>query len=270
MAVKRKNIDLLEGGISLKFGVCTDPANMELAKECGYDFTEFMVMKLDELSDEDVSGIEKKCDKLGMKIEVMNCMLPERLQVTGPKVDLKVIKDYLLKNMARASKFGCEAIVFGSAWARNMPEGFSDKKKAFSQLVEYLHIASDICGEHGITIVIEPLHGTNIISFISEGHYLLHLADRKNVQLLGDIFAMVQNFESSEDLVTYAKHIKHLHFCSHDRKFPRMNDRFDYSPFFEAVKRSGYNERLSIEANVSDDIRKDFVDALAVMKHYIP
>ena len=254
----------------MRYGVCTVPANMELVKECGYDFLEYSVMDLDEISDEDVDAIVKKCDKLEMRIEAMNCMLPRRLKVTGPQVDNNAVKEYLQKNMSRAGRFGCETIVFGSAWSRNMPEDFSDKRTAFKQLVDYLHMASDICGEYGISIAIEPLHGTNIISYISEGHYLTHLADRKNVRLLGDIFAMVQNHESCDDIVTYAEHMEHLHFCAHNRKFPKMNDPFDYSPFFEAVKRSGFNKRISIEASVSNDIRKDYLDAMAVIKHYLP
>jgi sugar phosphate isomerase/epimerase len=242
---------------------------MELAKECGYDFVEYSVRDLDVLSDGEVSVFEEQCGRLDMRVEAMNCMLPQRLQVTGANVDLGEVKKYLVKNAARAGRLGCETIVFGSAWSRDMPEGFSDKKKAFAQLVEYLHIAADICGEHSVTIAIEPLHGTNIISYISEGHYLTHLANRTNVQLLGDIYAMVLNHESCADIVTYSEHMVHLHFCSHDRKYPKMNDAFDYAPFFEAVKRSGYNKRISIEASVSDDMRKDYLDAMSVFKHYL-
>jgi sugar phosphate isomerase/epimerase len=242
---------------------------MAVAKECGYDFIEFSLRDVDVLSDGDVSEIEKNCETLDIRIEAMNCMLPQRLQVTGPNVDLPPVREYLAKNVARAERFGCKVIVFGSAWSRDMPEGFSDKKKAFEQLVEYLHMASDICGGHGVAIAIEPLHGTNIVSFISEGHYLAHLADRKNVRLLADIYAMVLNLESCDDIVTYSEHIEHLHFCSHDRIYPKMNDAYDYSPFFEAVKRSGYDKRISIEAGVGGDMRKDYLDAMAVFKHYI-
>lgn len=253
----------------MRFGICTSPENATLVKECGYDFLEYQLFVVHDASEEEFNQMVKHCNEADIRVEALNCMLPQRFRLTGPDVDLEPIRQYLQKGVARAAVLGCKTIVFVSAWSRNMPEGFSDKKKAFSQLVDFLHIASDVCGKYGINIAIEPLSAMNIVSYISEGHYLIHLTKRDNVRLLADLYAVTLNYESWEDIVTYGEHIEHLHFCSNDRKFPRMNDPYDYAPFFEAVKRSGFDKRISIEGAVSEDMRKDYSDTMAVFKHYL-
>jgi D-psicose/D-tagatose/L-ribulose 3-epimerase len=256
----------------MRFGICTDAKNAPLVKKAGFDFYEAKLFDVHDADDKLFSQWLKLQDKADIRSEAMNCMLPQRLVICGPGADLPAAKSYLEKALPRSSKMGCKTIVFGSAWSRNMPSGFSDKQKAFAQLTDFLHVASDICADHGITIAIEPLGATvtNIITFIAEGHCLLRLVDRENVRLLADIFAMVQNYESWEEIVAYGGYMHHLHFCSHDRLFPRLNDGFNYAPFFEAVKRSGFDSRISIEAGAGDDLLKDYENAMAVLRHFLP
>ena len=252
----------------MRLGICTSPENAAIVKECGYDFFEHQVQLLHDASEEEFKQEANLCEKLGIYSEAMNCMLHSRYHVTGSTVEMEPIRQYLEKSTARAEALGCKTIVFGSAWSRNMPDGFSDKKKAFEQLKEYLEIASDICGRHNITIAIEPLHGTNIITYLSEGHYLLQLVNRENVRLLVDIYALRLNLESYEDIVTYGSFMEHMHFCSLDRRFPSLDDTYDYTPFFDAIKRSGFDNRISIEGNAGDDFRKDCEEAMKVFKHF--
>ncbi|MGI5899548.1 MAG: sugar phosphate isomerase/epimerase family protein [Christensenellales bacterium] len=255
----------------MRFGICTDTENAALVKKAGFDFYEAKLFDVHDAEDSLFSEWLKIQDEAGIQSEAMNCMLPRNLVICGPKADLPAARAYLEKALPRSAKMGCKTIVFGSAWSRNMPEGFSDKNKAFAQIKDYLHMASDICAENDITIAIEPLGApaTNIVTFIAEGHYLLRLVNRDNVRLLADIFAMVQNHESCEEIVVYGQFMQHLHFCSHDRRFPRLNDKFDYAPFFEAVKRSGFDNRISIEATAGDDLLKDYENSMAVLRHFL-
>jgi sugar phosphate isomerase/epimerase len=255
----------------MKLGICTAPEKAHFVKEAGYDFYEYQVFKVHDAAEEQFAQWLALQEEAGIRCEAMNCMLPASLAVTGPKADLAIVRPYLEKVIPRCAKMGCETIVFGSAWSRNMPEGFSDKQKAFAQLVDYLHMASDICGERGIAIAIEPLGATvtNIVTFVAEGNYLCRLADRKNVRLLVDLFALSINMESNEEIVAYAPMLEHLHFCAFNRRYPRLDDGCDYAPFFDAVRRSGFDKRMSVEATHNGDELADMREAMAVFCKYL-
>ena len=256
----------------MRLGVCTSPEKAQLVKKAGFDFYEFKVFDVHDAAEEQYNNWLDLQNEAGISSEAMNCMLHQRYQVTGPNADLGAIKSYLEKAIPRCAKMGTKTIVFGSAWSRNMPEGFSDRKRAYEQIVEYLHLASDICGTHSINIAIEPLGApaTNIVTFVAEGNYLCHLADRANVRLLADLFAMAQNHENCrEALVGYAPRLEHLHFCAFNRKFPRRDDGCDYSEFFNGVKGAGFDKRISVEASPLGDEYEDMVEAMAVFRKYL-
>ena len=256
----------------MRLGICTSPDKAELVKKAGFDFYEFKVFDVHDAAEGEYDKWLEMQQQAGLPCEAMNCMLHQRYQVTGPNADHEAIKLYLEKVIPRCAKMGTKTIVFGSAWSRNMPEGFSDRKKAYEQIVSYLHLASDICGKHDINIAIEPLGApaTNIVTFVAEGNYLCHLADRKNVRLLADLFAMSQNHENCEEaLAGYASRMEHLHFSAFNRKFPRRDDGCDYSSFFNGVKRSGFDKRISVEASHTGDEYGDMVEAMEVFRKYL-
>ncbi len=257
----------------MRLGVCVDPEQANLAKKAGFDYYEYKVFEVHDASPERFAEILSIQEEAGIQCEAMNCMLPQRYQVTGPNANHKAIKEYLEKAIPRCEQMGCKSIVFGSAWSRNMPEGFSNRERAYEQIIEYLHMSADICGKHGITIAIEPLAAkvTNIVTFVSEGNYLCKLADRENVRLLVDFFAASCNYENLYAVLTgYAPVLEHLHFSAVNRRYPRRDDGNDYSSFFNGVKDSGYDKRISIEASYNGDPYEDIVEAMEVFRQYLP
>ena len=256
----------------MRLGICTSPDKAGLVKKAGFDFYEFQVFTVHDADEDQYNKWLGQQEDAGIGCEAMNCMLHQRYQITGPNGDLGAIKPYLEKAVKRCAKMGTKTIVFGSAWSRNMPEGFSDRKKAYEQIIEYLHMASDICGEYDINIAIEPLGApaTNIVTFVAEGNYLCDLADRKNVRLLADLFALTQNNENYEEvLLGYAPKMEHLHFSAFNRKYPRRDDGCDYSGFFNGIKRSGFDKRISVEAGHIGNEYDDMAEAKEVFRKYL-
>jgi len=256
----------------MRLGICTAPEKAQLVKKAGFDFYEFQVFQVHDADEEQYNKWLDLQQKAGIPCEAMNVMLPPRILITGFSVDQAQIKDYLEKAVKRCAKMGAKIIVFGSARSRNMPDGFWDRKKAYEQIVEYLRIASDICGKYEINIVIEPLGApvANIVNFVAEGNYLCHLTDRKNVRLLADLYAVSLNHENCQEaLVGYASSMEHLHFCAPDRKYPRRDDDWDYSDFFNGVKRSGFDKRISVEASHTGDEYEDMAEAMEVFRKYL-
>lgn len=253
----------------MRLGICTDPVNASIVKKAGFDYYEAKVFDVHDASDKDFSQWLSIQDKAGIFCESMNCMLHQRHQVTGPKANHEEIRTYLKKAIPRCAEMGCKTIVFGSAWSRNMPEGFSDREQAYKQIIDYLRMASDICAKYGIVIVIEPLSAkvTNLVSFVSEGNYLCCLAERENIRLLVDFFAASCNQENLYAVLTgYAPMIRHLHFSAPDRKYPRRDDGHDYSGFFRGIKDSGYDGRISIEASHIYGEYEDMLEAMEVFR----
>ena len=81
---------------------------------------------------------------------------------------------------------------------------------------------------------------------------------------------MTLNHENCrEALVGYAPLMEHLHFCAMNRKYPRRDDGFDYSEFFKGVKLSGFDNRISVEANHIGDEYEDMVEAMEVFRKYL-
>jgi sugar phosphate isomerase/epimerase len=259
----------------IRLGICTNPDKAYIVKKAGFDFYEPRFFDMYSATDDQIDEWAQMHEKIGIKAEAMNCMLiGDSHQVTGPAANHDVIREYLLKTVPRSAKMGCETVVFGSAWSRNMPEGFSDREFAYKQINEYLRMASDICADNNINIAIEPLAAsvTNIVSFVSEGHYVHKLAERENVRLLLDFYAASCNFENVYAVLTgYADAMEHLHFSAVDRKYPRRDDVYgnDYTAFFNGVKDSKYNKRISIEAANIGDEYEDMLEAMAVFKQYL-
>jgi sugar phosphate isomerase/epimerase len=248
----------------MRLGICTNPDKADIVKKAGFDYYEAKVFDMHDATEEQFSQWFAIQEKAGIQSEAMNCMLHQRYQVTGPNADHKEIQTYLEKAIPRCAKLGCKTIVFGSAWSRNMPEGFSDRDYAYNQITQYLHMASDICGENGITIAIEPLAAnvTNILTFVAEGNYVCRIVDRENVKLLVDFFAASSNYENIYAILTgYAPMLEHIHFSAVNRKYPRRDDGNDYSLFFQGVKDSGYDKGISIEASHIGDEYQDMVDS---------
>src|SRR5580698_2805376 len=105
---------------------------------------------------------------------VQNCLLPGTLKIVGPDVDFAKIRAYIGTVMRRAAVVGMKILVFGSAGARNVPEGF-DRGRAGEQILEFVRMAAEAAAANGIVLVAEPLSRdeSNIIHTIAEAMELV-------------------------------------------------------------------------------------------------
>lgn len=236
----------------MKLGICAPYAKAEMAKNAGFDYFEYNCADLSKLTDGQYRELTALVNDLEFYSEALCIMLPGEIHVTGPDIDLeRDVKPYLDKMLDRAAGIGCRKIVFGSARSRSMPEGFCDRAMAYRQLTDYVRMASALMKPYGMTLVIEPIASpdtTNILNFVSEGHYLMKRADCENVKLLADTYHMFMNHESMQEIEAYKDSICHLHMSSPDRMFPYAGDGFDYSAFFASVKKAGYDQTITVEA----------------------
>jgi len=233
----------------IKIGVCSSIDNLPAIEKAGFEYLEIGFAGLASLPEEEYQKQKALALASSIKIEACNSMLPGNLRVTGPRVDLDTVEEFITRGFERAEELGVKVVVFGSAGARNVPEGFT-YDKAWKQIVEYVTMAEPIARAHGITIVFEPLQRaeSNILHYVSEGALLASVLDLPNLKTLGDVYHMVLNGEPLSCLTNAGNLLAHTHIANPEgRLFPASQDEFDYVAVFSALKACGYDGRISVE-----------------------
>lgn len=234
----------------MQLGLCLDPATFAtLPKPHLFDFIEGHVQNflLPESPDAAFAPHLAALRAAPLPMPASNCFLPPAHKVVGPTVDPVALTRYAKVAFRRAQEAGMSVIVFGSAGARMIPDGFS-ATRAFEQYVEALRLFAPLAQAHGITIVVEPLNRgeCNLVNTIREGAEAVRRANHPAVKLLVDLFHMLRNGESADDIL-HVGPIHHAHLAEdRDRAAPGIHNE-DFRPFLRALRKTGYNSLLTIE-----------------------
>lgn len=256
----------------MQIGFCTDPATLStLPARPACDFIEGHIVNFltPEAPDADFAPRAAAVKACGYPMPAANVLLPPTLKVTGPEIDYARLDRYAATTFRRAREVGMTFIVFGSAGARMIPEGFS-ATKAFEQYVDILRQFGPLAEAEGVQLVVEPLNRgeCNLINTILEGAEAVRRANLPSVKLLVDIFHMLRNGESPDDILKVAPLIRHTHVAENkDRAAPGVN-REDFRPFFRALRKAGFNDKLTIEA-VWTDLPRQLDPALKELRQQL-
>ncbi len=264
----------------MRFGCCTNMVaaysggtgieHIEDLAKIGYDYIELPLAQIMDLQDEAFAVLKHQVEASHIPCEVCNNFFPAHIRLTGNKTNKDEISKYVEEALIRAAQLGVRIIVFGSSGAKNVPEDFPFEI-AWNQLVRLLQDVSESAKRWGITVVIEPLNQleSNIINTVEEGLKLARDVDRKNIKLLVDYYHLVMEKENLSVINNTEQYIRHVHFANPDKRvFPLNTDTEDYSLFFSYLKRSGYRDRISIEA-YSKDLYKDAAASLKLLKKFL-
>ena len=222
----------------------------------GLDYIEVGVQRMMQLSAEQLRRLRDE----GVQVYAGNGFLPKELRVVEMKPELE---KYVCESMRRMAMFGAKYVVFGSGGARNMDEGMSEREKQ-DALIRFLRICDKYAGEHGITVVIEPLakRGSNVINSVYEGYLLAKEADLPNVRLLADeehMYNETDREKALDDLETVAPILLHTHVRDVNNGLWPGNSDTDYiARFASRLKKIGYTGGVSFECGYTklpDDLR---------------
>lgn len=241
--------------MTMKIGCCVDLRDHELllaCKDAGVDYIEGSLSVLYTMSQKEIQSLVHLLRDNNLSIECFNGMFPGDIRLTGEWVDYSKVNSYLFEVLEKAALFCPSIIVFGSGGARNLPEGFS-KEYGTEQLAFLLsRYVAPLFSKYGITCAIEPLCTAecNIINTVEEGAALAQAVSDDHICLLADIYHMMQNGETADSILQLKDKPVHLHIASKDRVLPHLNDGTDYKPFFDALKKIGYDGRISLECRI--------------------
>jgi sugar phosphate isomerase/epimerase len=231
-------------------GICATPGDIASLPELPFDFIEGHVQNFlkPEKPDADFAANAAAARASRRPYPAANCFLPGDLKVTGPSVDHARLARYSETAFARAASIGMRTIVFGSAGARMVPEGWTGAR-GFEQYVEALRVVAPIAARHGVTVVVEPLNRgeCNLVNTIDEGAEAVRRCNHPSVQLLVDLFHMLRNGESPDAIGRHAALVTHAHLAENvNRSEPGVNGD-DFRPFLRALRQASRCPYLTIE-----------------------
>jgi sugar phosphate isomerase/epimerase len=235
-------------------GLCVRLADVEAARDAGYDYVELSAQEVAGLGEEDFRAAVTRVTASGIPARTANLFLPGSLKVTGPAVDGARLAEHVERTLSRLAMLGVETLVFGSGKAREVPEGFS-RDEAWQQLVSFGRLAAGVAAKHGIVIALEPLRRqeTNIVNTAAEGLTLVEAVDRPAFQLLVDFYHLTIETEDPAVVVRAGRRLRHVHIANPDgRVFPQEAAEAAYASFFARLREVGYSGGVSVEAGTKD------------------
>ena len=238
-----------------KIGVCTAYDNNRILEEAGYSYIEESVQNFLVPLDEEAAFTEKleKFKSSHLLIPACNSFIPGKLKSTGPDAQHEEIMRYAETAFHRAQITGVGIIVFGSSGSRNIPEGFP-VKEGMDQFIGLCTRMAPLAQKYQVTIALEPLNKSesNIINSVAEGAEIVQTVNHLNFRLLADIFHMLRENESPENIIKYGDLIRHVHIAENaGREAPGVSKE-DFTPYFRALKEIDYKGLMSIECSWKD------------------
>ena len=267
------------------FGCCCGPDQVPQLKEIGYDFWEwnggaaFIPTKDDEAWKK---HRDEKILSAALPIRSVNGFLPGNFRLTGPKASFDEPLKYAETLCRRADEVGVKTIVFGSGGARNVPgdicgpkDQMPDPEKGVEQYTDFCRQLAARISDLKVCVVIEPLRPkeSNIINYVWQGLQIVEDVNSPRIQQLADLFHMTMGREPAESIVKAGCRLKHVHIAEKTTRQYPGKDGYDFSPYFDALKKIGYSGGISCECGWPN--RKDAdaflaarVKALATMKKF--
>ena len=194
----------------------------------------------------------------------MNGMLPGQiLRLTGPDADLKPVREFLSEAFERAGEIGLPVVVFGSGAAAQHTSGQVWQicsirlTRRWYQVAEYLQMA----GNHGAAIlatrylrVAVARHGEQHNTH--SGRWRAHGAARGASERKSAGRRVPHGRDGRRRSGSARCGFGHAaplpHGQSVGTRLSDGDDRWDYAPFFDALKQIGYQGGVSVEAGCSD------------------
>jgi len=254
----------------MKFGLCGDDDQITYAATAGCEYMERRVGDyLCPLKGEQEFQQIFRAINTSLPTPVVNCFLPGELPVTGPDVKTQELEEYCKNLFRRAADSRVEIVVLGSGGQRRIPDDFN-RNIAKSQLNDFVVMAEKFARANDVIIALEPLNSqeTNVFTTVTESAEFVRKMDLPNFKLLVDLYHMMMENEDPQPIIDNADIICHMHIATAPNRLIPGSEVCELPEFLAAVKKSGYDKALSIEARSEPSAYK-LESAMKYMKKYL-
>lgn len=255
----------------MKLGGFGHLADYDAIRAAGFDYAELDLPEIEALPEEDFEAFLKKVQAAGFPVLTGARALPlaEPWFFTDA-YDKNAWRGYMARACERAGRLGIQKIILGNGKARSLLDETSIQRE--QNFLDELSAFADYAAAQGIEMILEPLgpEYSNYINTLPEAVRVIRAAGNDNLFLMADLRHLYRGGESFEDIVSCAEYLRHVHVDYPGvwpaRPYPTPEDDYDYAPFLEAVKRSGYDDTLTIEADVPEDWQSAHDRAVKVLE----
>jgi sugar phosphate isomerase/epimerase len=255
----------------MKIGGFGHIADYEAIRAAGFDYAELDLPEIEALSDEDFEAFLKRVEDLGFPVLTGARALPlAEPWFFTESYDPKVWLGYMERACERAARLGIKKIILGNGKARWLVDEHSIEQE--QNFIQTLCAFADAAAKYGIEMILEPLGPdySNYINTLPEAVRVIENSGNGNLFLMADLRHLYRGGESYADIPACKDYLHHVHVdypCVFPaRPFPRTDDGFDYAPFLAAVKEAGYDDTLTIEADIPTDWKAAHDEAMRVLE----
>jgi sugar phosphate isomerase/epimerase len=174
----------------------------------------------------------------------------KNLLCVGPEANHDQVLEWSDTVFRRLKQASGKFIVFGSAGARRVPDGWP-REKADTQFVSLLKRMGPLAEKHGVSVVVEQLQESecNYINRIAECAKLIRATGHPNIRLLADLYHMAVMRDTPADLKAAMDVVAHIEIAEkRGRTYPGVGGD-DFRPYFRILREAGYRGAISIEGN---------------------
>jgi sugar phosphate isomerase/epimerase len=236
----------------------------ELLASMGYDYVELPLAGFDLTGPEGTQAAKRCVASTAIPTAVLQSFMPASIRVTGPDVHEALVKAYLGRAAEVCHAAGARAAVFGAAWSRNVPEGWS-REVAHDQLVAAFTWTAEAFAGSGTVVGIEPqnLKEANIIRFLDEAVGYAREVDRPEIKVTVDFYHLDEEATPLTDISRFGEWICHVQTADTGRNRPGSGN-YDYASFAEQLRIIGYDETISVEVmkTLGPDLMRESLDYL--------
>jgi sugar phosphate isomerase/epimerase len=246
----------------MKFALCNEmfrdlPLGEAFAKiaELGYQGVEVAPFTLRDnplqIDESDADRCREAAEAAGLEIVGLHWLMAETegLHLTHPEPEIRArTTAYLGRLAVLTARMRGTIMVLGSPQQRNLLPG-TLYEDAFARAVEIIREVSEVAGEHGVTLAVEPLSPveTSFLSSCAEARRLLTAVNRPACRLHLDIKAMAH--EPAGPVATIHEHrweVAHFHANDVNQRGPGQGPT-DLRAVAAALRAIEYRGWISVE-----------------------
>jgi len=227
--------------------MAADLSQAQRAAKEGFDFLQLAGDQAGTWSEAEFQKQEAALAGSGIRVAVSAVPLPAEVRVTQRGFNLYVWMGHLKKALQSLAALGCLKLVWSNGRARVLPEE-GEQAILKEQALQFLFMLCEAAGNYGMQVLVEPLgpRRTNFLNSLKEVQDFLPRVGRQNLRSALSLRELEPMGVSLAELAGYPQLIAHVQLedprpASEARVCPRPNDGYDYRPFLEALKATGYS-----------------------------
>jgi D-psicose/D-tagatose/L-ribulose 3-epimerase len=220
---------------------------LEMIKSTGFDGVEIPIFGGE---DAHYYKLRKKLDELQLKTSTVTVATPEANAISPDPAIRKAAVDRLNTIVRQSSILGADVLCGPFHQALGVFSGTGPTEEELKRAAEVHRAVAEEAQRQGVVLTIEFLNRFEcyFLTTMAAAAAYVRRVDHPNFKTMFDTFhANIEEENLPKAFSENAAEIAHVHICNNDRGIPGRGH-IDFQSIFQAIKSSGYDGWLTIEA----------------------